>query len=136
MSNSYVSFIQISDFAIQTLCSALDQNGSLKSLSVENNRVTPDTIADLFESIASPNNGLLELRVACQAQESMGNRVEGRIADAIMKNPRLMKVGITLEFQVRSICLLMVYIITFISIKHLSWVIPWMKYYTVNIFLQ
>merc|ERR1740128_267971 len=89
----------ISDFAIQTLCSALDQNGSLKSLSVENNRVTPDTIADLFESIASPNNGLLELRVACQAQESMGNRVEGRIADAIMKNPRLMKVGITLEFQ-------------------------------------
>lgn len=89
----------ISDFAIQTLCSALDQNGALKSLSVENNRISPDTIADLFESIASPNNGLVELRVASQAQESMGYRVEGRIADAIKKNPRLMKMGIKFEFD-------------------------------------
>jgi len=29
----------------------------------------------------------------------MGYRVEGRIADAIMKNPRLMKVGISLQFK-------------------------------------
>jgi len=89
----------ISDFAIATLCSALEQNGALKSLSVENNRISPDTLADLFESCASPNNGLIEVRVACQAQQSMGYRVEGRIADAIQKNPRLMKLGITLEFK-------------------------------------
>jgi len=89
----------ISDFAIATLCSALEQNGTLKSLSVENNRISPDTLADLFESICSPDNGLIELRVASQAQESMGYRVEGRIADAIQKNPRLMKLGITLEFK-------------------------------------
>merc|ERR1719495_7299 len=89
----------ISDFAIATLCSSLQENGGLKSLSVENNRVSPDTLADLFESITSPNNGLIELRVAAQDQQSMGYRVEGRIADAIMKNPRLMKCGITLEFK-------------------------------------
>merc|ERR1712180_121967 len=89
----------ISDFAIATLCSSLEQNSALKSLNVENNRISPDTLADLFESIASPNNGLLELRVAAQAQESMGYRVEGRIAEAIIKNPRLMKIGMTIEFK-------------------------------------
>lgn len=89
----------LSDFAVQTLCAALDQNSSLKSLSVENNRVSPDALADLFEAAASPNNGLLEIRVAAQQQEKMGQRVEERIANAICKNPRLMKAGITLEFK-------------------------------------
>jgi hypothetical protein len=89
----------ISDYAIATLCSSLQQNNNLKSVSVENNRISPDTIADLFDSIANPNNGLIEMRVACQAQESMGYRVECRIADAILKNPRLMKIGMTIEFK-------------------------------------
>ena len=112
-------FLQLSDFAVQTLCAALDQNSSLKSLSIENNRVgrklvipscelhctalccqvSPDALADLFEAAASPNNGLIELRVASQQQEKMGQRVEERIASAICKNPRLMKAGITLEFK-------------------------------------
>jgi len=89
----------LSDFAVQTLCSVLDQNSSLKSLSIENNRVSPDVLGDLFEAAASPNNGLIEMRVAAQQQEKMGQRVEERIAAAICKNPRLMKAGITLEFK-------------------------------------
>ena len=32
-------------------------------------------------------------------QEAMGLRVEERIANAICKNPRIMKAGITLEFK-------------------------------------
>merc|ERR1712241_396797 len=89
----------LSDFAVQTLCSALAQNSSLKSLSIENNRVSPDVLGDLFEAAASPNNGLIEMRVAAQQQEKMGQRVEERIAAAICKNPRIMKAGITLEFK-------------------------------------
>merc|ERR1739844_624193 len=89
----------LSDFAVQTLCAALDQNSSLKSLSIENNRVSPDALADLFEAAASPNNGLLEVRVASQQQEKMGQRVEEGIAAAICKNPGLMKAGIQLEFK-------------------------------------
>lgn len=89
----------LSDFAVQTLCSVLDQNSSLKSLSIENNLVSPDVVADLFEAAASPNNGLVEMRVASQQQEKMGQRVEERIAAAICKNPRIMKAGITLEFK-------------------------------------
>merc|ERR1712113_346072 len=68
----------MSDFAVATLCSVMDQNSTLKSISIENNRVSPDAIADLFESIASPNNGLLELRVCAQGQAAMGMRVEER----------------------------------------------------------
>merc|ERR1712137_976965 len=89
----------LSDFAVQTLCSVMDQNSSLKSLSIENNLVSPDVLADLFEAAASPNNGLVEMRVAAQQQEKMGQRVEERIAAAICKNPRIMKAGITLEFK-------------------------------------
>ena len=84
---------------MSVLCSVLDQNSSIKSVSIENNRVSPDVLADLFESIASPNNGLLELRVAAQQQQALGYRVEERIATAVCKNPRLMKAGITLEFK-------------------------------------
>jgi len=91
--------VDLSDFAVETLCAALDQNSSLKSLSIENNRVSPDALADLFEAAASPNNGLLEVRVASQQQEKMGQRVEERIAAAICKNPRIMKAGIQLEFK-------------------------------------
>merc|ERR1711892_259983 len=91
--------VDLSDFAVETLCAALDQNDSLKSLSIENNRVSPDALADLFEAAASPNNGLLEVRVAAQQQEKMGQRVEERIAAAICKNPRIMKCGIQLEFK-------------------------------------
>merc|ERR1712142_250157 len=42
--------VDLSDFAVETLCAALDQNSSLKSLSIENNRVSPDALADLFEA--------------------------------------------------------------------------------------
>ena len=80
----------------------MDQNSSLKSLSIENNRVSPDVLADLFEAAANPNNGLVEMRVASQQQEKMGQRVEERIAAAICKNPRYVdhhesQVGISLS---------------------------------------
>ena len=70
----------------------MDQNSSLKSLSIENNLVSPDVLAGLFEAAASPNNGLVEMRVAAQQQEKMGQRVEERIAAAICKNPRFDKI--------------------------------------------
>jgi len=89
----------LTDFAVQTLNAAIVENSSLKSLSVENNNITPDTLAGLFEAASSPDNGLLEIRVAAQAQEALGQRVEERIAKFILQNPRLMKAGITLEFK-------------------------------------
>merc|ERR1712115_74675 len=43
--------------------------------------------------------GKVYVPVYNEAQEAMGLRVEERIANAICKNPRIMKAGITLEFK-------------------------------------
>jgi len=88
----------INDFAISTLCLALENNSALKSLNLGSNRISPDTIAELFEALASRNNGIIEVRISGQAQQKMGFRVESRIADAIMRNPRLLKLGIDFQF--------------------------------------
>jgi hypothetical protein len=99
---------------------ALEENQALLSLNLEGNRISPDSLASLFESLATCKNGLIEVRVTGQAQEKMGHRygpgpgsgatnvnvwlssmcrVESRIADAVLKNPRLIKLGIKFEFK-------------------------------------
>lgn len=46
---------------------------ALKSLNLESNRLSPDTLAGLFESIANDNNGIVEIHVSNQAQSNMGS---------------------------------------------------------------
>merc|ERR1711892_1589871 len=89
----------INDFSVSTLILALEENQSLLSLNLEGNRISPDTLASLFESLASCKNGLIEVRVAGQVQEKMGHRVESKIADAVLQNSRLIKLGIKFEFK-------------------------------------
>jgi len=88
----------VNDFAASTLNLALENNQTLKSLNLESNRISPDTLAALFESIESNNNGIVEIQVSNQAQANMGYRVESRIADAICKNTTLLKVGLKFQF--------------------------------------
>jgi len=90
---------EITDFAVSTLCLAIEENSSLKSLNLEGNKISPDSIALLFESLAESKSNLLEVRVAGQVQEKMGHRVEARIAEAVARNPRLLKIGIKFEFK-------------------------------------
>ena len=40
----------------------------------------------------------------------MGHRVEDRIANAVKKNPRLMKLGISLEFKVSYLSIFSIYL--------------------------
>jgi len=89
----------LGNFSVSTLCAAIEQNQALKSINLSSNRISPDALAEFFEAIASPNNGLIEVAVAAQAQEKMGNRIEDRIAAAICKNGRLIRVGMSFEFQ-------------------------------------
>nr|ACO10662.1 Tropomodulin [Caligus rogercresseyi] len=100
--NSLVKFAavncEINDFAISTLSLAIENNNTLKSINLESNRISPDTLASLFEAIASTTNGVIEIHVSNQAQSNMGYRVESRIADAICKNNSLLKVGMKFQF--------------------------------------
>jgi len=89
---------EISDFSVATLCLALENNTSLKSLNLEGNKISPDTLARLFECLADTKNGLVEVRVSGQQQERIGHRVEALIAEAIMRNSRLLKCGIRFQF--------------------------------------
>ena len=74
-----------------TLILALEGNNSLTSLNLEGtlttlyyrsknfsndkgNKISPDTLASLFESLAKYPNNILELRLAGQQQEKMGFR--------------------------------------------------------------
>lgn len=89
---------EINDFSISTLCLALENNSSLKSINLESNRISPDSIAELFETLASRNNGILEVRISGQSQQRLGFRVESRIGDAISRNPRLLRISLDLQF--------------------------------------
>jgi len=89
----------VNDFAASTLNLALENNQTLKSINLDTNRISPDTLASLFESIESNNNGIVEIQVSNQAQSNMGYRVESRIADAICKNNTLLKVGLKFQFS-------------------------------------
>merc|ERR1712029_1154136 len=66
-------------------------------LNLESNRLSPDTIADMFEAM---NNGsrIVDIHLSGQAQSNMGYRVESRIADSICKNTTLIKVGLKFQF--------------------------------------
>ena len=52
---------EVNDFSVSTLCLALEENSSLKSLNLEGNKLSPDTIAALFEALAVAQNGLIEV---------------------------------------------------------------------------
>jgi hypothetical protein len=62
----------VNDFAAATLALAIEHNTALKSLNLESNRIMPDTLASLFEALASNANGVVEVHVSNQAQSNMG----------------------------------------------------------------
>lgn len=88
----------INDFACATLNCALEQNQTLKSLNLESNRISPDTLAGLFEALVVNDSTIVEVHLSNQTQSNMGYRVESRIADAICKNRNLIKVGLKFQF--------------------------------------
>merc|ERR1711992_147065 len=61
----------VNDFACASLNCALEQNQCLQSLNLESNRLSPDTIADMFEAM---NNGsrIVDIHLSGQAQSNMG----------------------------------------------------------------
>lgn len=88
----------VNDFAAATLSLAVEHNTALKSLNLESNRISPDTLASLFEALAHNANSVVEVHCSNQAQSNMGYRVEARICKAIRQNYNLLKVGLTFEF--------------------------------------
>ena len=62
---------QINDFSVATLNVALEQNQQLKSLNLESNTISPDTLAAIFEALNNGSN-IVEIHLSGQAQSSLG----------------------------------------------------------------
>ena len=62
----------MTDFAAANLNVAMEQNRTLKSLNLDTNMITPDTLAGLFEAMEARDNTVLEVHLNDQAQSNMG----------------------------------------------------------------
>ena len=62
----------ITDFAMATLNCALEQNQGLKSVNLESNKISPLSIADLFEALVVNDSNIVELHLTGQEQSAMG----------------------------------------------------------------
>ena len=62
----------ISDFAMATLNCALEQNQGLKSINLESNKISPPTMAGLFEALIVSDSNVVELHLTGQEQSAMG----------------------------------------------------------------
>jgi len=89
----------VTDYAAAVLNTALEQNRTLKSLNLDTNMISPDTLAGLFEAISSRDNTIIEVHLNDQTQAALGYRVESEIADSICKNNSLIKVGLKFQFE-------------------------------------
>uniref|UniRef100_A0A0B6ZP77 Tropomodulin n=1 Tax=Arion vulgaris TaxID=1028688 RepID=A0A0B6ZP77_9EUPU len=81
----------------KALAEALGENATLRTLNVESNYITGETIVDIIKA-ANVHQALLELRVANQKPEVLGNKVEMQIAKLIKENHKLLRLGIQFEF--------------------------------------
>ena len=55
-----------------TLNCALEQNQGLKSVNLESNKISPLSIADLFEALVVNDSNIVELHLTGQEQSAMG----------------------------------------------------------------
>ncbi|CAG5125602.1 unnamed protein product [Candidula unifasciata] len=89
--------VAANDKVAKALADALRENTTLKSVNVESNYITPEAIVELIKA-ANVNQSLLELRVANQKPEVLGNQAEMQIAKLVKENNKLLRLGIHFEY--------------------------------------
>ncbi|KAH9504471.1 Tropomodulin-1 [Bulinus truncatus] len=90
------------DRVSKALAEALSVNTTLKSVNVESNFISGEGIVDLLKA-ANSTQSLIELRVANQKPEVLGNKAEMEIAKLVQENSKLLRLGIHFEFPVARI---------------------------------
>ncbi|XP_055865957.1 tropomodulin-1-like [Biomphalaria glabrata] len=90
------------DRVAKALSESLRVNSTLKTVNVESNFISGEGIVELLKA-ANVTQSLLELRVANQKPEVLGNKVEMEIAKLVKENSKLLRLGIHFEFPVARI---------------------------------
>ncbi|BFZ25552.1 hypothetical protein BsWGS_28591 [Bradybaena similaris] len=89
--------VAANDKVARALAEALRENSTLKTVNVESNFISGEAIVELIKA-ANVHQSLLELRVANQKPEVLGNQAEMQIAKLIKENHKLLRLGIQLEY--------------------------------------
>ncbi|XP_035826406.1 tropomodulin-1 [Aplysia californica] len=89
--------VAANDKVAKALAESLEENETLKTVNVESNFISGEMIVELLKAI-NKKQALLELRVANQKPEVLGNKVEMQIAKLLKENSTLLRLGIQFEF--------------------------------------
>jgi len=89
--------VAMTDRVAKKLAAALQENKTLKNLNVESNFISGDLLVEILKAV-NKNQTVIELRVANQKPEVLGNKAETQITKLIEANETMLRFGIALEF--------------------------------------
>ncbi|GFO26641.1 tropomodulin [Plakobranchus ocellatus] len=89
--------VAATDKVAKALAASLSENSTLKTVNVESNFITGESIVEILKAI-NKNQALIELRAANQKPEVLGNKVEMQIAKLIKENDTILRLGLNFEF--------------------------------------
>lgn len=89
--------VALTDRVAKKLVDALPENKTLTILNLESNFLSGELIVEILKAI-NKNQTVVELRVANQKPEVLGNKVETQITKLINENDKILRFGIAFEF--------------------------------------
>lgn len=93
----HMAGVAANDRVGKKLAESLAVNKSLRTVNVESNFLTGEVLVELVKAI-NINQTILELRVANQKPEVLGNKVEMQLTSLLQENKTLLRFGITFEY--------------------------------------
>lgn len=89
--------VALTDRVAKKLVDALPENKTLTILNLESNFLSGELIVEILKAI-NKNQTVVELRLANQKPEVLGNKVETQITKLINENNKMLRFGIAFEF--------------------------------------
>lgn len=89
--------VAASDRVAKALAESLAENETLKVLNVESNFISAECVVELIKA-ANKKQSLLELRLANQKPEVLGNKAEMAISRIIKENDTMLSLGLHFEY--------------------------------------
>jgi len=89
--------VDATDRVAKAMAKSLEDNKTLKSLNMESNFISGESIVELVKA-ANKQQVLLEIRVANQKPELLGNKCEMAIAELLKENSTLLMVSCQFEY--------------------------------------
>jgi len=89
--------VDATDRVAKAMAKSLEENGTLKTLNLESNFISGEAILELVKG-ANVKQSLIELKLANQKPEVLGNKVEMALAGLMKENHTLLRLGLQFEF--------------------------------------